>query len=309
MNRPRALPPLLTICLFFVAIAPIAACHGSSTDKSDAATTLAPSHSGVAAVPSTPMNAAALPSASVAAMVNPANLPPYTGPTGSLEGTISVKGDPAPSANLDLSRCPQTASVYGKTFREGATLSDGSRQLADALVVITGYQGAYIPERQPSKTLDIHDCAYATRTVDLTYGQKLLIANKDAKMVYAPVLDAFPTMAVMVPAPNADPITLYPEKPGFSTLSDRMGSPLTADVYVLLQPLHAVSDTSGHYRIDGIPIGKVDLNVRLRAINHDVTKPVEIHDGVVEKMDVVVEYKTPIVKPTVDARPRKPNLR
>lgn len=255
------------------------------------------------------MNAVALPSASVAAMVNPANLPPYTGPTGSLEGTISVKGDPAPSANLDLSRCPQAANVYGKTFREGATLSDGSRQLADALVVITGYQGAYIPERAPSKTLEIRDCAFASRTVDLTYGQKLLVANKDAKMVYAPVLDAFPTAAVMVPAPNADPITLYPEKPGFSTLSDRMGSPLTADVYVLLQPLHAVSDTSGHYRLDGIPVGKVDLNVRLRTINHDVTKPIEIHDGVVEHADVVLEYRTPTAKPQADAGPRKPNLR
>ena len=242
-------------------------------------------------------------------MVNPAHLPPYTGPTGSLEGTISVKGDPAPASSVDVSRCPQTASIYGKTFREGATLADGSRQLPDALVVITGYQGAYIPERAPSKTLEIRDCAFATRTVDLTYGQKLLVANKDAKTVYAPVLDAFPTMAVMVPAPNADPITLYPEKPGFSTMSDRMGSPLSADVYVLLQPLHAVSDTSGHYRIDGIPVGKVDLNVRLRAINHDVTKPVEIHDGVVDHVDVVLEYKTPIDRARVDAGPRKPNLR
>lgn len=301
-----------TIWLFFPGLVGLAACKDSTPAVGDAATSLAPQQSGVAATPSAPMNAIAVPSASVAAMVNPSNLPVYTGKTGSLEGTISVKGDPAPpTTGLDFHKCPQAEAVYGKTFREGATLADGSRQLGDALVVITGYSGAYIPEKNPARRIDIKDCAYQTRTIDLTYGQKLEIANHDAKGFYAPQLDAWPTAALMVPPPNGDPISLYPTKPGFSTLSDRLGGPLNGDVYTLLQPLHTVSDTSGHYRIDGIPIGKVNLNVRLRAINHDVTKEVEIHDGVVEHADVVLEYKTPppAPKPPGDAGPPKPNLR
>src|ERR1700685_103834 len=45
---------------------------------------------------SAPANATPFPSASVAAFVNPAHLPPYLGPTGSVEGMITITGDAPP---------------------------------------------------------------------------------------------------------------------------------------------------------------------------------------------------------------------
>ena len=255
------------------------------------------------------MNAVAIPAASIEAAVNPGHLPPYTGAYGSIEGTIFVKGDPSPTLKVDTARCPTPTTIYAKAFREGATQPDGSRQLADALVVITGYTGAFLPERADAKTLTIDQCSFGTLTVDLTFGQKLLVVNKETKGFYAPYLANSTNTAVMVPPPNGDPITIYPEKPGFTTLKDRMGSALSADVYTLLQPLHTVSDVAGHYRLDHVPVGELTLNVRLRAINHDVSQPIEITDGVVAHADVVLEYKTPAAAPETDAGPRKPNLR
>jgi hypothetical protein len=114
--------------------------------------------------------------------------------------------------------------------------------------------------------------------------------------------------AVMIPAPNGDPITIYPDKPGYARITDRMGSPLTGDLYTFQQPLHTVSDASGHYRIDGIPVGNSKINVRLRTINNNVTKPLTIKDGVVEHVDIVLTYKAS-APPPADTTPAKPNLR
>ena len=220
-----------------------------------------------------------------------------------------MTGDPAPDVTgIDFGKCPLATAVYGKAFREGSKLDDGSRALADALVVVTEYPGGYVPEKLAAKRITIKDCAFDSRTVDVTYGQKIEVVNHDAKGFYAPVLSSSPTPAVMIPPPNGDPIFLYPEKPGFGVIADRMSSPLTADVYTLLQPLHTVSDLSGHFRIDGIPVGPSKISARLRTINHDVTKAIEVHDGVVERIDLVLDYKNvPIAK--VDAGPNKPNLR
>jgi hypothetical protein len=243
------------------------------------------------------VNAVGIPAASIEAMVNPDHLPAYNGPTGSIEGTISVLGDPPPDVpDIDTSRCADAKQIYGKAFRTGAKLDDGSFALADALVVVTEYAGGFIAEKSPVKLVTIAGCAYDKRTIDVTFGQKLQIVNHDAKGFYAPVLSNMNMPAVMIPAPNGDPITIYPDKPGFAHVTDRMGSPLAADLYVFQQPLHTVTDTSGHYRIDGIPVGNAKVNAlsmamaRLRS-KSNVVKPIEIHDGVVAHVDLVLTFK------------------
>ncbi len=252
----------------------------------------------------------------VADAVNPNHSPTYAGPTGSIEGTITVSGDPAPSTGLDFSKCPAAERVFGKTFREGAALADGSRPLADALVVITGYAGFVIPEKTPSKRVTIDGCVFSARTIDLTFGQVIEVANKDVKL-HAPQLDTNVLPALMVAPPNGPPVSVYPRKPGFSTLSDQLGPPyVVADVYAMLQPLHTTSSIDGHYRIDGVPVGKLDVNVRLKAINKDVTRSVDVVAGVVQKVDITLEYHAAIdagaPKPgalgvTVPKGPKKPD--
>jgi hypothetical protein len=250
-------------------------------------TALAPS-----APPSAPARGVPASSASIAAKVNPDNVPPYAGPTGSIEGRVTVIGDPAPDAKLDFSKCPEAEKVYKKVFREGAPLPDGSRPLADALIVLTGYSGFYIPEREEAKLVKIEDCAISPRTIDLTYGQRLEVQNKtSAKKLFAPSLLNRPMPALMVAPYNADPVKLWPEE-GFTQLVDKFQHEfMVADVYTLLQPLHTVSKLDGTYRLDGIPVGKLEVHARLRSINRDVTKPVEIRANVVSRVDLQMEHR------------------
>jgi hypothetical protein len=246
-------------------------------------------------MPSTPANGTPLPTELIESTLNPQKLPPYKGMTGSIEGTITVIGDPAPAAAYvphDFARCPAAEKFYGKTFREGPPLPDGSRPLADALIVVTGFT-SFVAETKPNKPITIENCALSTRTIDLTFGQQIEIKNRDPA-VYALEVSKNPMAALMVAPPGGDPVHVYPKEPGYSTLIERMQAKyMQADVYALLHPLHTVSSTDGHYRLDGIPVGKLKVNVRLSAINRDVIKDVEILAGVVQKVDIQLEHRLP----------------
>jgi hypothetical protein len=243
------------------------------------------------AVPNTPMNVTPIPAASVAAYMNPAHLPPYTGPTGSVQGTIRVAGPPSPvTRGVDFSACPDGAKMYGTLFREGLPGPDGTRPLADALVAITGYSGFYLPERDEAQVLEIRDCAFASRTVAMTFGQRLEVANK-APELWAPMLTQAPMPVLMMATSNGDPVRLYPPHPGYFTLVDKGKHQwATVDVYALLHPLHAVSDPAGHYRIDGVPVGKLKVNARLAAIQREASAEVNVVAGEIQTVDLVIQY-------------------
>jgi hypothetical protein len=66
---------------------------------------------------------------------------------------------------------------------------------------------------------------------------------------------------------------------------------LRADVYALLQPLHTVTSLDGHYRIDGIPVGKVSVGTRLARIRKDVSRSVDVEANVVKTVDLSLEFK------------------
>jgi hypothetical protein len=254
---------------------------------------------------SAPMNVTPIPAASVAAYMNPAHLPPYAGPTGSVEGTIRVAGPPSPvSKGVDFGTCPDGARMYGSLFREGPAGPDGSRPLADALVAVTGYSGFYLPERNEAQVLEIRDCAFASRTVAMTFGQRLEIANKTPEL-WAPMLTQAPMPVLMMATSNGDPVRLYPPHPGYYTLVDKGKHPwATVDVYALLHPLHAVSDEAGHYRIDGVPVGKLKVNARLAAIQREASAEVNVVAGAVQTADLVIQYaQAPEVPHDAGARP------
>lgn len=276
----------------------IGGCRGCAKD--DAGGDAAPGEEALG--PNEPVNATPFPNERILEAVNPESLPIYAGPTGVVEGTVFVRGDPALDTKIDFSRCPAGEVTYGKTFREGPPRADGSRPLADALVVITGYSGYVIAERRAAKRITIEPCAFSTRTVDLTFGQMLLVQNVDAsKKMYAPELSNSAMPALMVAPFGADPVKLYSKKPGYASLDDKIGVPfMKADVYTLLQPLHAVTDANGHFRIDrvptegadGKPIAGLELNVRLKAINRDVTQPIpSVAAGKTTVVDVTLEHK------------------
>jgi hypothetical protein len=252
----------------------------------------------------------AMPAASVEAMVNPRHLPVYDGPTGSLEGTVTITGDPSPETkNRDYTKCPAGAEAYRKLFREGPPRADGSRPLPDALVVVTGY-GGFLPEQRPARLVTIDNCMLSSRAIDMTIGQKIDFQNLMKDKIFAPAFIQEPSVLALVAPPGGDPVSLYPHEKGVLTLFDRFGAGsgyLSADVYVFVQPLHTVSDLGGHYRIDGIPVGDVRVEGILAVVAKETTKGVTIHPNVVETLDLQLEYTTPKEAPQWDAG-RRPKI-
>ncbi|MFW5738961.1 MAG: hypothetical protein ACOC1F_01200, partial [Myxococcota bacterium] len=86
------------------------------------------------AKPEPTVTSAPIPKSEVEAAVNPAKLPPYTGPTGVVQGTVKLKGDEAPEVPLRLpAKCMGAQGTYGRLFREG-----DKRAAPDVLVAVTG---------------------------------------------------------------------------------------------------------------------------------------------------------------------------
>lgn len=284
---------LSRIAISVVAIGLAAACRtaNDSTPAPGPSGSAAAGSASSAAPPSFP-----IPSASVDYVLNPQSLPVYDGPTGSVEGTIRVNGPPAPPVHVDTSKCPPALDTYGKLFRDGPADKDGARPLADAVVVAVGtpdHSAFYVPEKDPAVHLTIGaNCAYPSRTIAVTYGQRLEVSNK-TKLLFAPLLDVTDSPAVMVapPGENGEPVKIYPTKAGHFLLTDRMETFVREDLYVFRHPLHAVTDTSGHYRIDGVPVGKLEIGASHPTVGASASAPVEIVAGVVQKVDLTLTYK------------------
>jgi hypothetical protein len=236
------------------------------------------------------LNATPLPAASVAAMVNPDKLPPYTGPTGSVEGTVTVTGDPARATPNDFSRCPDAEKTWGHAFREGPSLDDsatGPRPLADAVVVVTGYSGFYMPEKTDAKEVRIERCAPTTRTVTMTFGQRLEVKNLSNDF-WTPMLEPGASIVLTMATPNGDPAKFYPKKPGRYLLTDRDRRYASVDVYAFLHPLHASTALTGYYRIDGVPVGKLKVSTMHPHIEGKAEREITVSPGVVHKVDLVL---------------------
>ena len=246
-----------------------------------------------------------IPRTSVDLVLNPKGLPPYEGPTGSVEGNVYVTGPAAPNVAIDTSRCPAAIDTYGKAFREGAPLPNGSRPLADAAVVVVGYSDFYIPSRADAKRVVIDaNCAYPSRTITLTFGQRLEVVNQ-SKLLFGPLISQDSSVAVMLAPPeeHGDPVKLYPRQAGYFTLADRMQSFVREDLYVFRHPLHTVSDLDGHYRIDGLPVGALKVGVHHPGVVADAEAPVDVVANVVQRVDLTVTYKPkPPSKPAPAAR-------
>ena len=215
--------------------------------------------------------------AEVAKVVNPKGEAPYSGPTGTLRGTIRITGDAPPDLAV---KYPETdcrgeaIAVHGKLFRVGQ-----DNALADALVAVTGYKG-YLPPKGEAAKITIHRCALARRTLAAMFGQRIEVANLDQVDSYMPYLDGATTSAILVAIPRGDAVRLYPPQAGHYMLRDQLPNDhMTADVYVLAYPTTDVTGLDGKYEITGIPVGPVDVNAMLPATKKTSHQRVEIKAG------------------------------
>ncbi len=287
----------------------LAGCRNDAVPATHTQSATALADAGAAKKPG-PVNELPIPKDVVAKTVNPTHLPEYSGPTGVVEGTVYVTGDPAPPMmGKNFDKCPEGAQTYSKSFREGPDVG-GKRALADVIVAITGYgtNAYYLPEKNPSKLLSISHCAYGARTVDMTFGQALEVKNEGSASMFAPDFENQTSPAIMVATVGGDPVRLYPKRPGRYRLVDRMGySYLEADVFVLYQPLHTVTDLEGHFRIEGVPVGKLKVNAEHPAIEGSTSEDIDVKDGVVTKVTLTIpNLKAAARPPSRDLKPVLP---
>lgn len=253
--------------------------------------------------PEPTVSAAPIPKAQVEAALNPRKRPAYDGPVGVVEGTIRIKGDAPPEVSLQLPpSCAGAAQTYGRLFREGT-----NRAAADVLVAVTGYD-SYVPEKEEAETVTIDACAYSHRTIALTFGQRLEVRNEDPKNSFIPILHGSRYTAFMVAVPKGDPVKLYPHRVGQYELADNMNRRwMSADVFVLKFPTHAVTGLDGKYRIEGVPVGEVTVNALLPSTNATVEKKVEVKDGKSTIVDLVLEFDAESYEGKTQPRPLSPS--
>ena len=226
-------------------------------------------------------------SADIARSVNPDNIPPYSGPTGSVRGTVTIKGDAAreqPEAIAKIpTKCAPAREVYRKQFREGMM-----RSVGDALVGVTGYDG-YVPARDPVRRVEARGCSWGARTIALTFGQRIEVFSKDGEP-YLPRLVGARMPAQIVAVPGGDGVQLYPVKVGHYILTDMIHPFMHADVYVLKYPTVAVTSLDGRYEITGIPVGEVMVSAFLPAIATSAEKKLRVEPNRATVVDLELNY-------------------
>jgi hypothetical protein len=239
-------------------------------------------------VPGDAAAAMPMPSANTEAMLNPDNLPVYDGPTGSVEGNVYVTGDPPVPTPADFSRCPEAAAIWGQSFREGAPNAKGQHPLGDAIVAVTGYKG-FVKDKDESRRITIRGCGYEQRTASITLGQHVEVAN-ESKDFWTPVLEPGGNRVMRMVPPKGDPIPLFPKKAGRYMILDRDYRHVVVDLFVFLHPLHTVTNLEGHYRLDGIPVGKVKVGTMHPRFDGETTVDLDVKPGVVNHVDLVLKH-------------------
>jgi hypothetical protein len=137
----------------------------------------------------------------------------------------------------------------------------------------------------------------------MTFGQRLEVKNL-TKDFWTPKLEPVQAHVLMMATPGGDPVKLYPMVAGHYHLVDHDRKWAKSDLYALLHPLHASSAIGGTYRIDGVPVGKVTVNVLHPQIaGAQAKQEVEIKPGVVTRVDLTLEHKAAPPEAPRDAGP------
>jgi hypothetical protein len=248
------------------------------------------------------VNEVPLPDEKVKSAVNPRNEAPYSGPVGSVRGTVTIKGDQAPELPELIAKisdkCKASRDIYGRLFREGLM-----RSAADVLVTVTGYHG-YVPPKEGVVRVVGRDCAWDRLTVGMMFGQRLEVSSRGTEP-YMPQLIGSPVGAMMVAVPGGAPVKLYPQKPGRYGLVDRIHLTMTGEVYVLKYPTFDVTGLDGRFEITGVPAGEVTLNAFLPSIGKTAEHKLKIEPGKTHNVDLEIVFDAkkdvPPSQPTPEA--------
>ena len=187
---------------------------------------------------------------------------PYigTGQEGSLSGNVTFEGEPPHPRKIDTSADPVCSQANPKLKTEDIVTENGALANVLVFVVNRGLEDyTFEPVLSPA-TLQHDGCRYVPRVMAIRVGQPLQIFNLDQ------------TQHNTHPNPKANPewnqsqgigapaIERVFEKPEVAIpFRDNQHPWEKAYVGVFSHPFFAVSDTSGNYRIEGLPPGTYEV--------------------------------------------------
>lgn len=227
----------------------------------------------------------------IQAIVNPGKATEYTGPTGAVEGTIVVKGDPPIDRTFQKlpTGCEDAPRIHAPIYRAGP-----KGELADTLVAAIGYHGFVRPSRE-DKTINIKGCSIEPAVIDISLGQRLLVGNLD-KMPYMPQLPGKAPVRRLA-LPGMSPVPMFLTQPGAYGMTWLAGALPGSDVptvmvFVLPNAIHQVTNLDGKFRLTGIPVGKARITASHFGMD-EAFKDIEVTAGSETKLELTLTYKRP----------------
>ncbi len=177
----------------------------------------------------------------------------------SISGTVTLAG-----------ACPMnaacTSSVDGACKHDGVTLQHwivNNGHVANALIWIKdGLGNTVYPAPEEALTLDQRGCVYEPHVIGLMAGQTLKILNSDPTLHNVHLISATPSedfnklFLQGMPAMEEKFQTV-----GIREIKCDVHNWMNCYVGVFSNPFFAVSDSNGHYEIDGLPSGKYTLEL------------------------------------------------
>lgn len=183
-------------------------------------------------------------------------LPPAPqGPTGTIEGVVLFQG---PVPKLPPLPAPTEPVCQGMS-RQNPTVRVHDGKLADVLVRITTPS---LRVAGPSAPVVVNqkDCTYTPRVQGAVLGQKLEIRNEDPTLHNVHTYEGTHSLFNNAQPAGAPPILKpLPQDEGVVKVKCDVHEWMLAYVVVGHNPYFAVSDETGRFKIDHVPVGKYEL--------------------------------------------------
>lgn len=182
-----------------------------------------------------------------------------TAGAGAVEGVIRLNTPKAPGpTRVDNTTDP---AVCGRSHTlEDLVVSPATKGVAHAIVALEDVPRERTPPTAPGRLVfDNRDCRFVPHAAVLTVGGVVEILNSDPTLhtvhLYGPV-----DVNIALPLQGMK-IARRLERPGMVVVKCDVHGWMQAFIRVDPHPFHAVTDTSGAFRITGIPPGTYTLNV------------------------------------------------
>ena len=98
----------------------------------------------------------------------------------------------------------------------------------------------------------------------------------------------------MLATPGGEAIKLYVTRPGRFHLVDKMNHDyLVVDLFAFLHPLHTATATTGRFRIEGVPAGKVTVNTTHPSFGGEAAQEITVPPNGTAETTLTLTYKKP----------------